>query len=83
MTKREQLRQQHSELYKFIEKEYPESDLFDEGQYMDINFFGDDEGDNYVSFHKSRLTIDYYDYASKRTKDIVRKLEDKFDWIEK
>ena len=39
MTKREQLRQQHSELYKFIEKEYPDSDLFDEGQYMDINFF--------------------------------------------
>ena len=83
MTKREQLRQQHSELYKFIEKEYPDSDLFDEGQYMDINFFGDDEGDNYVSFHKSRLTLDYLNWSSDEVKEVVSKLEDKFDWINK
>jgi hypothetical protein len=83
MTKREQLRQLHSELYKFIEKEYPDSDLFDEGQYMDINFFNDGDGDNSVSFHKSRLTLDYLDWASDEVKEVVSKLENKFDWIEK
>ena len=83
MTKREQLRQLHSELYKFIESEYPQADMFDEGQYMDINFFNDGDGDNSVSFHKSRLTLDYLDWARKETKEVVSKLENKFDWIKK
>jgi len=83
MTKREQLRQLHSELYKFIEKEYPDSDLFDEGQYMDINFFSDGIGDNSVSFHKSRLTLDCLDWARVEVKKVVIRLENKFDWINK
>ena len=83
MTKREQLRQLHSELYKFIENEYPDSDLFDGGQYMDINFFSDGIGDNSVSFHKSRLTLDYLNWSSDEVKEVVSKLEDKFDWINK
>ena len=83
MTKREQLRQLHSELYKFIEKEYPDSDLFDEGQYMDINFFSDGIGDNSVSFHKSRLTLDCLDWARVEVKKVVIRLENRFDWINK
>jgi len=83
MTNKEQLRQLHSTLYKFIEKEYPESDLFDEGQCMDINLFGDSTGDDFISFHKSRLTIDYLNWASDKTKDAVKNIESKFDWINK
>jgi len=81
MTKREQLRQLHSTFYKFIEKEYPESDLFDEGQSMEILLFGDQDRDDWISFHKSRLTLDCLNWASDRTKEEISKLEDKFDWI--
>ena len=50
---------------------------------MEILLFGDQDRDDWISFHKSRLTLDCLNWASDRTKEEISKLEDKFDWINK
>lgn len=71
------------EFLSFVEEQYPTC-IIDtaEGQTFEIMLDGDNPDNNdWISFHKSRMTLDILNEASQSTKDAVYILEDTLEGL--
>lgn len=66
----------------FVEENFPNSVIEDDGQNFEI-FLDDEQPDvnDWISFHKSRMTLDVANWASQHVQDLTYVLQDTLDGL--